>query len=100
MPTIVTFILIIASFTIASKYELKSIMKQPIKMIAPAINQNNAPSNDQTDSLQSIQKKDSIGTSSDSASPLLLKRLPTLPKEVSVVLLSRFQVNLTIPKGV
>lgn len=98
MPTIITFILIIASFTIASKYELKSFIMQPIKISAPANHQSDIPSADQQDSLRSIQRTDTTAVSTEVTSQLI-KRLPELPKEVSIILLSRFQVNLALPKG-
>ncbi|MDW3193941.1 MAG: hypothetical protein R8G66_16325 [Cytophagales bacterium] len=98
MPTIITFILIIASFTVASKYELKSIMKQPIKMIAPAKHQSDTLSVDDQDSLRNIQRSDTTALSTEGNSQLF-QQLPELPKKVSIVLLSKFQVNLALPKG-
>lgn len=101
MPTIITFILIIASFTIASKYELKSIMKKPVKI--------NSSSNQQLEAPKMEHKDDSVQKDHDTDSTSLNNiethsifngtSMKSLPREVSIILMSRLQVSIPLPSG-
>jgi hypothetical protein len=101
MPTIVTIILIIASFSIASKYELKSVIKQPLKINSSSNRQLDTSLEDSQESPDSIiQETDTTSTESPETHLLFESQpLKSIPKEVSIILLSRLQVSFPVPKG-
>lgn len=101
MPIIVTFILIVASFTIASKYELKSIIKQPVKINSSSNRKLQAPKQEQKeDHVIKTHEADSSSQSGKETQSMFDRHpMRLLPKEVSIILLSRFQVSLSLPSG-
>ncbi len=100
MPSVIAFILIIASFSVASKYELKSVMKRPIKLISPSIDKREAT----TVALDSIDLKteqiDTVAYSGNQDEVLLVdKPFSMVSKEVSIILLHRLHFSLSFPFG-
>ncbi len=101
MPTIVTFILIIASFTIASKYELKSIMKKPVKINSPSKLETETPKIELEEDIEhQIFESDSTSQSESDVHTILDgTAVKSLPKEVSIILMSRLQFSFSLPPG-
>lgn len=98
MPAFITFLLVIASFTIASKYELKSLMKQPIKINAPALEELKTPTDEK---LNPESEKVDTTSHSETDKKLLFHQqsMKLMPKEVSIVLLSKLQFSLSFQAG-
>ena len=90
MPTIITFILIIASFTIASKYELKSIIKQPLKINSSSPHKLEAPIQQPENDIDTQMIETDSTSQSKEETQLLLEHKPMIsfPKEVNIILIS------------
>lgn len=101
MPAIVTFILIVASFAIASKYELKSIIKQPVKINSSTNHDLEVPKMEEKEDIEPhIPETDSTSQlETETHSIFDGTPMKSIPKEVSIILLSRLQVSFSLPTG-